>query len=678
MEQFEKYIGKVLDNRYNIEKLIGSGGMSYVFLATDSVMNRHVAIKLLRDELLSDEDSVDRFVNESKAVSMLSNENIIKCFDVSNGPELKYIVLEYVEGCTLKAYMQKKGILSAAEAMSYATAILTALVHAHSKNVIHRDIKPQNILLTSDGKLKLSDFGIAKIPTGDPLPISCKTVGTVDYISPEQAKGQGIDCRSDLYSLGIVMYEMVTGRLPFIGEDPMDVAHMQISDEPTPPVQFNPDLPKGLEQVIMRAIRKNPDERFDNAKQMLDCLLRLKNNPTATFDFVTFDTKEVHPAPKDSGDLLFSGCYLPDEQENGFKPVALGQPKVLTGRRRKKEGRKKPKKKVIRKKIVETKTSHVSLVSMLLGVLCAMGLIALTALLYVYENYFHSIISTDKNSEVLVVDDFEGQIYTEDLQTRLEKAGYLVTVEWVNDTDRLYSTIVSQSPKKNSRRTIVVGKQYCELTLYLSSGEDMFTLDNYIGLEYRQAGIEMTKNKLNVVFEKVYSDTMPQGLIVSTYPEGGTAISSDTTVTVYVSMGPKVNYTTVPNLVGLSMTEVASKLKSSDLQLGKVTYQLSSTVAAGKVISQSLYRGQTVPAGLTKIDLVVSQGSGIPIPDPDPIVTDPPATTQTPTPGTDEPDPGTQEPPSVTEPPVPETDGTNPSTDPPTPETNPVVPEIQP
>lgn len=612
MEQYQKYIGKVLDGRYSVEKLIGSGGMALVFLARDNGMNRNVAIKLLREELMTDEDSVDRFEDESRAVTMLSHKNIVKCFDVSSGDELKYIVMEYADGCTLKDYLQEKGVLSPEEVMKYAIEILSALVHAHSKNIIHRDIKPQNILLTADGTIKVTDFGIAKLPSNDPLSISCNTVGTVDYISPEQAAGKTIDSRSDLYSLGIMMYEMGTGSLPFVAENPMAVAYMQISDKPTLPSQLNPSLPKGLEQVIMRAISKNPGDRFDNAKQMLDCLLRLKDNPDAMFDFVTIEDDTESEETAKGADLLFSyGAQSLSDSNLAFQDVPVAAP-MISEKRIKKE---KKKKKVIREKVTVRKPSHVSMVALMLGILFAMGLIALTAGFYLFANYFSPLVSAG-NAEEIIVGDFEGLVYGETMQKRLENEGYLVTLEWIADSDKLYGTVLSQSPKKNARRTIVRGESYCELTLYVSNGENLITLDNYVGLEYRDAEIIMKQQKIDVRFEKVYSETMPQGLIISTYPEGGTAIPPQTTVVAYVSKGPEVSYSTVPDLEGLSLSQAISRLESAGLMLGKVT-ETSSSKSPGTVLQQSLPRGRVVPAGLTKVDLVISRTNGLLTPTPE-------------------------------------------------------------
>lgn len=649
MEQNRKYIEKKLDNRYTVKKQIGSGGMSVVYLAHDEVMNRPVAIKMLRDELLSDPDAVERFCNEAKAILMLSHENIIKGLDFSNGDDIKYIVMEYVDGETLKSYIERKGKLSPAESIDIAIGILSALDHAHSKNVVHRDVKPQNILLPKGGGIKISDFGIAKLPTNDPLTVSCTTVGTVDYISPEQARGKTIDRRSDIYSLGIMLYEMASGSLPFVGENPMEVAYKQIGDQPEPLSSVCPDIPKGFEQVVMKAICKEPSGRFDSAKQMLDCLDRLRSNPDATFDFVTLP---IDDSPESTDDILFSGSYVSALEKKGFDTVATGKKGKKRGKNGKKEKKPKKEKKVVVKTEVQEKHAGVSLVSVLLGALCALCVVGLTAFLFVYELYFAPLMSP-ADSQTLIVGDFEGQVYTTDLQRQLEEAGYMVTIEWVPDADHIYGTIISQSPRKNSRRQIIKGETYCDLTLKLSMGEDMTVLDNYVGLEYRYAGILLSEKKINVNFVKVFSDTMPQGRIVSTYPEAGTRITKDTTITAYVSKGPDVGYSIVPNLVGLTISQAATALEKANLAAGKVTYVYSDTVDAGKIISQEPYRGEAVPDKLTTIDFVVSLGPEHPITTAPPATTMPPVTT-----------PPTDQPPTTSTVPTPSTTVPTPITEP--------------
>ncbi|MBQ8005411.1 MAG: serine/threonine protein kinase, partial [Clostridia bacterium] len=283
IESYERYVGQVFDNRYRLLKTLGVGGMSVVFEAYDLAERRTVALKMLREDIASDAQQVKRFVNESKAVAMLSHPNIVKIYNISFKGERKFIVMEYIEGITLKEYMTKRGVLSLSEIISYTEQILHALEHAHLKGVIHRDIKPQNIMLLKNGVIKVTDFGIAKIPNAETMTLTDKAIGTVYYISPEQAEGKAINQRSDLYSLGVMIYEMSCGRLPFYDESPISVALKQINDDPVPPRNINPSIPRGLEQITLSAMEKDPERRFQSATQMLRQLARLKADPNIVF-----------------------------------------------------------------------------------------------------------------------------------------------------------------------------------------------------------------------------------------------------------------------------------------------------------------------------------------------------------------------------------------------------------
>ncbi len=283
MDNYEKYVGQIFDNRYRIERVIGIGGMAIVFKATDLLMRRVVAVKILKDEIAGDEPSVKRFINEYKAIAMLSHPNIVNIYDVSVRENIKYIVMEYVDGITLKNYMRHREVLNLREIVSYTTQILRALDHAHKKGIIHRDIKPQNIMLLKNGIIKVMDFGIAKLPNAETVTLTDKAIGTVYYISPEQVEGGQIDSRSDLYSLGVMLYEMATGQLPFTADTPVSVALMQVNETAVPPREINPQIPVGLEQIICRAMEKNPDDRYQSAEDMLSHIQKLRENPRVVF-----------------------------------------------------------------------------------------------------------------------------------------------------------------------------------------------------------------------------------------------------------------------------------------------------------------------------------------------------------------------------------------------------------
>ena len=283
MDVFNKYVGQAFDGRYKIEKTIGIGGMAVVFEAMDLQTGKKVAVKMLKETNSQDTSAIKRFVTESKAIAMLNHPNIVKIYDISVKGENKYIVMELIKGITLKEYITQQGKLDWRETAIFVEQILSALDHAHNQGVIHRDIKPQNIMLLEGGIVKVTDFGIAKIPKGETLTMADKAIGTVYYLSPEQATSKKIDNRADIYAVGIMMYQMVTGKLPFVAESPIAVIYKQLNEEAVRPSRIVPTIPIGFEQIIMTAIEKNPDDRYGTAAQMLRQLKRIENDPTAVF-----------------------------------------------------------------------------------------------------------------------------------------------------------------------------------------------------------------------------------------------------------------------------------------------------------------------------------------------------------------------------------------------------------
>ncbi len=592
------YIGKTLDDRYRIKSLVGSGGMSRVFLVDDLVLHRELALKMLREDISKDEAAVRRFIHESEAVSMLSHPNIVSVFDVSVTSEVKYIVLEYAEGITLKEYLQDHGPLRADEIIHIAVQILSGLQHAHSRGIIHRDIKPQNIIIAPDSSIKVTDFGIAKIPNSDTITMADKAIGSVHYISPEQASGLKVDMRSDLYSLGIILYELICGKVPFEAENAVAVACMQISSKAVPPSEIVPDVPRGLEQIVMKAISKRPADRFENATQMLTCLQRLQTTPDAVFDFITVS--------EDSGEDVVSAV---DEQKTTDQSIEM---QVIKPQKNKKKKEAKEKKKTVVEVETVYKKSHAPMLPIIFGMLCSLGAVILVVLIYLLQNYF---ISDPANSHVLIVDDFVNLTYSEQMKDELEEEGYTVTVEWVSSSDYLANTIISQYPEKDSRRTLNREVPTCPLTLVVSSGENLMTLPDYTGMEYREATLLLQKQKIRFSVEKVYNNAVEEGLVISTYPTAGSVMGSDTEIVLYVSKGGQHTYVTVPELAGMTATQLDTTLKSLNLRMGKVSYTYSNEVAPGLVISQSLVAGTTVQSGITAIDIVVSLGPQIIIPD---------------------------------------------------------------
>lgn len=552
MENYEKYVGMIFDGRYRIQRIIGLGGMAVVFEAEDLLMHRTVAVKMLKEGVGDDATSVKRFINESKAVSMLSHPNIVSIYDVSVREDLKYIVMEHIRGITLKNYMSRKGKLPVREAVSFTEQILRALDHAHSKGIIHRDIKPQNIMLLKNGMIKVADFGIAKLPSAETVTVTDKAIGTVYYISPEQASGKPIDPRSDLYSVGVMLYEMVTGTLPFSADSPVSVALMQIHNTPRPPRALCPELPLGLQQIILRAMEKDPDRRYQSAREMLRHIVALKNNPDTIFNL--------------------SGAQKEEEEED---PMPM--------RKRKEKA---------------------TMLPIITGVLTAFLLVGAVTGFYIMSR----VIKAQKAdaAQTIKVENFVGQVYSEEMQASMP-AEYHVTVEYRYDEESEPDTILEQDPKPGEQRNVIAGKQYCELTLTLSRGAQSFALENYAILDARMVSLEMERLGLKSTVTEEYNDTVLEGYVIRTEPAAGETVTSGDMITLVVSKGQKVEYVSVPDFRGMARADALRLLYSTPLSLGKVTY-VKSELEEGSVVSQSRPVGTQVPSGAA-VDFEVSAGS---------------------------------------------------------------------
>ena len=548
MDAYQNYIGLVLDNRYRLKRLVGIGGMAMVFEADDLLKKATVAVKILKEEFAADEVSVQRFINESKAVLMLSHPNIVKIFDVSIKGEYKYIVMEYIDGITLKAYMQRKGTLSVKETIAYSIQILRALEHAHLGGVVHRDIKPQNIMLLRSGQIKVTDFGIAKLPDAKTLTATDKAIGTVYYISPEQAAGEkGIDRRTDLYSVGVLMYEMITGKLPFDGENPVSIALKQISEEPKPPRELNPDIPEGLEQIILFAMEKDKDKRFQTATEMIDLLKRVRENPGVVF-----------------------------KQKNTPKKASGGQ------------------------------GGKSSMLPIIMGVASAFLLVALISAFTVVHDIFFG--DTANNTATIEVEQFVGRAYDDALQKELDKSSYRVKVDYAYSADTESGIVIAQTPKAGESRKGIKGQKFADLTLTVSRGEEELYMDDYTYYDKRQAQIDLRGKGFTVTVSEDYSDVVPDGCVISTSPAAGEKVSAGATVILLVSKGEKIETTVVPNFVGTTSVDAYEILVKSDLRLGTISYRYDEYADYGIIVEQSLSMGTTVPKGMAKINFVISKG----------------------------------------------------------------------
>ena len=561
MDVNQRFVGKVLDKRYKINKVIGVGGMSIVFEAFDVVSERVVAVKVLKEEMAADEQATKRFVNESRAVSMLSHPNIVRIYDVSVKSYLKYIVMERIDGITLKSYIQRRGKLSTVEILSYTEQILAALSHAHSKGIVHRDIKPQNILLLRSGKIKVSDFGIATMETEEEIN-ERKAVGTVYYISPEQAAGRKTDGRTDIYSVGVMMYEMATGQLPFVADTPVEIARKHITEMPRRPRELNPEIPLGLEQVILGAMEKNPDQRFSTAEQMGAFVSRLRANPDRVFRTVRKDTGTIVPK------------RTPEEQEMA-------------------KGKKKQKKK-----------QSTSMFPIICGVTVAFLAVFLITGLYMFDKVLKA---ESENSPITVeVPDVTGKLYDDKVKSAFDRTIYDVRIEYKYDASYPKDTIIKQDPAGGAKRKVLKNRQYCAVTLTVSHGSRMVNVPDLTLMDYRTAQIRAEKLGLSVKLQPVDSDTVEIGFVVRSDPAAKTSAEVGSVLTLYYSRGSVAENVKVPSLTGITPVQAYQKMESI-LAVGNVTYSYSSAVPSGNIISQSVPSGSSVPRG-TKIDFVISSG----------------------------------------------------------------------
>lgn len=559
MDNAQKYIGKIIDKRYHIQRIIGVGGMAIVYEAVDIVLNRTVAFKMLKDEMSDDEESVKRFINESKAVSMLSHPNIVKIFDVSVKSRMKYIVMERVEGITLKSYMQKKGALSTDEVLSYTEQVLKALEHAHSKGIVHRDIKPQNILLLKNGRVKVTDFGIAVLPSTEQSSDG-KAIGTVYYISPEQVNGREIDARSDLYSLGIMMYEMATGTLPFNADTPISVALMQVREQPKPPSEIKKNIPFGLEQIILGAMEKSPERRFQSASQVLKYIERLKINP----DYV-FKTRD-------------SSSNIETADNEMKKKRAYSKRK-------------------------SQKPQSKSMFPIVLGVSIAFAIVLIISAIIVLDK-----VLTAENAnapETIIVPNVVGKTIDGEAKLLLNPTYFTYDIQYVHNQAPV-GTIVSQSPAGNSKKKIQKGMTYCHIKLKVSRGAELASVPDLTTMEYRQAKIYAEELGFKVRISDDVSEIYGVGIVTKTEPAPREKVEFGSTITIYKSIGPEYTKVKAENYVGFLPKQAYTRI-NGDFKIGPVTYAYSDTVTKGCIMEQNLIPN-TMYIKYTVINFVISLG----------------------------------------------------------------------
>lgn len=547
----DKYIGKVLDGRYEIVELIGSGGMANVYKALCHRLNRYDAVKIMKDETAANEEFRKRFRAESQAVAMLSHPNIVLVYDVSHSDDVEYIVMELIDGITLKEYLCSKGALEVSEVLDFSMQAAKALEHAHGKGIIHRDIKPQNIMLLKDGMIKVADFGIASLQN-DIEENDRETIGSVHYIAPEQARGAAPDARSDIYSLGIVMYEMLTGKLPYVGDSEVEVAVKHMNSQAVRPGAIVPEIPEELERICLKAMAADINERYQTATELLN-------------DLEEFKTQDI------ANHLL---------EDTGT---------VITGEETEKKRRK-------RRQGSKLAFSTGVLAVLVFAVLC---------FVFVYAYFFKDIFADPVK---IKVDDFVGRYYEDVINDKDNKKIYDFKVTFKVDPDNEYGIILSQTPEGGRSKT-KGEKIEVELVCAAETVEDekrLLYVPDILNKSREEAISTIQDAGFTYSVTQAPSGSITKGYVISTEPEVGAAAEEGSAVNIVISTGPEIVMTQMPQLKGLSKEAAIAKIESSKLSVGTIS-TASSDIEAGTVIDQNVAAGTQVEEH-TKISITVSSG----------------------------------------------------------------------
>ncbi len=565
----DKYVGKRLDGRYEIQEIIGVGGMAVVYKAHDNVENRTVAIKILKDEFVSNEEFIRRFKNESKAIAVLSHPNIVKVYDVSFGDLIQYIVMEYIDGITLKEFIERQGSLRWKDAVYFTIQILKGLQHAHDKGIVHRDVKPQNIMVLSDGTIKVADFGIARFARNEQRTITDKAIGSVHYISPEQARGEKIDEKADIYSVGVMLYEMLTGQLPFEAESAVSVAIMQLQRDPKLPSEINPSIPLGLEQITMHAMQKTLERRYQSASELLCDLEQFKKDPDATFDYSYF----VDNSPTKFVDTIMSSTPASAVVDNSYDEIE------------------------------EIKEKN-NMIPILAGVASALVVAIIVLAIIFIPKLFKG------TGEEIKCPDFVGMTVEEAMEK--EKDSFEVfDISTENDYNDEYEYGVIFEQSQTAGKML---KKDAKITLYVSLGKNNVKVPDVYGKTETFAITELEAKGFEVVVKEIDDDNVEAGLVIKTDPIRTTVVdlSKDSKITIYVSAGKATKMVDIPDVVGLSEEDAVAFLEKRGLRVATESCDLSSTekfYEKGCVVAQNPeYSSNTkVPEGTT-VTIYISTG----------------------------------------------------------------------
>ena len=566
----DQYIGKMLDNRYEILELIGSGGMANVYKARCHRLNRLVAIKILKSDLADNADFRRRFHDESQAVAQLSHANIVSVYDVSTNPDREYIVMELIDGITLKQYMERRGRMDWRESLHFITQIMRGLSHAHSRGIIHRDIKPQNIMVLRDGSVKVADFGIACLANQGQT-LTQEALGSVHYISPEQARGDRIDARSDIYSAGVVLYEMLTGRLPFEGDSAVSVAIQHLSSVPLAPRDIDPSIPEPLELICMKAMNSDPNKRYASADAMIEDLEKFRRDPSVDMDYIR---QELTASAADTEPTM----PLPTAQ------VASAVKKHTGELRREREEEDEPPRR--------DKKS----IAIIAGIFAAAVLLVVLLFKLILGDF-----GPAGSNKSYPVPDVRGKTVEEAQEMEGVKDIFLIEVQGTRTTEEYQpGQIVEQDPAAGRTR-----KSNLVIQVYVAAEPEKVPMKDLVGMEYRQARVLLTDMGLDlkITTETVSSDKYGADAVIETVPAADEPLVAGQTVILRVSTGPET--VTVPTFTGQDIANAVQNAQDLGLTVGEITYDAFSFAPQGQVIEQSIEPTSEVPGG-TKISFTVS------------------------------------------------------------------------
>ncbi len=569
----DKFVGKRLDGRYEIREIIGVGGMAVVYKAYDCIEDRIVAVKILKEEFISNEEFIIRFKNESKAIAVLNHPNIVKVYDVSFGDLIQYIVMEYVDGITLKQYIEKSQSLRWKDAVYLTIQVLRALQHAHDKGIVHRDVKPQNIMLLADGTIKVTDFGIARFARSEHKTMTDKAIGSVHYISPEQARGEATDEKADIYSVGVMLYEMLTGRLPFEADSAVSVAIMQLQQDPVLPRDINDAIPIGLEQITMHAMQKDVMKRYRSAAEMLRDLEEFRRSPDMVFEYTYFvDNEPTRFVDAVTDTDVTGGVSITnidvDQKKGDYRDYDDDDDDE--------DDEKSP------------------VIPILTGVAIAFIIAAIVVGVIIFKMF------TKDTSETVIVPNFVGKTVQ---QLEEEYPEFKFKVELRDSAEHDAGTVMQQDKKEG--RTI---KKTQVITIIVSRGTELVEIPRLYNLGITDAQLQLKLKGLQWNFIKKHDSTVAENLVISTNPAEGGKVKYGTVIDVYISMGPEVKYVDNVNCVNFMLEDAMRKIEAAGLTVGNITYE-DGGKKEGIVLRQTPdpASSYSVPAG-SKVDLVVSTG----------------------------------------------------------------------